>query len=90
MGRHTIVLEQPPPLVPPVGRCRFPELVAALIPRKQRQHSTLQPCFDRAVRRVVVGLRIDEPVCLWHSLVATQRLGAHLIRDYSALTGARR
>ena len=87
MGKRTLCLEPPPVLVPPVGRCRWPELVAHVIPLRLRQHQVLHPCFERAVRQVAAGLQIVEPVCLWHSLVATQRLGAHLIR--SATTGAR-
>jgi hypothetical protein len=83
MARHTVVLEPPPPLVPPVGRCRFPELVAQVIPLKLRRHSVIGPCFETARRRVTVGLVIGADVCLWHSLVARERLGARLTRSLS-------
>ncbi|GIF08720.1 hypothetical protein [Actinoplanes siamensis] len=83
MARNTLPLEPPLPVVPPVGRCRFPELLVEVVPLKLWQHQVILPCFERATRRVKVGLHVDEPVCLWHSLVVQQRLGGHLVRDYA-------
>ncbi|GAA2696335.1 hypothetical protein [Actinoplanes palleronii] len=81
MARHTPVLEAPAPLTPPISRCRFPELIAQIIPLRFRQHAVLHPCFERATRQVTVGLHVGEPLCLWHSLVACHRLGGHLVRE---------
>lgn len=76
--------EPPPPLVPTVTRCKFPELVAEIIPLRLRQNAVLHPCFETATRRVSVGLVVAADVCLWHSLVARERLGARLARDLDA------
>lgn len=75
-----VAYEPPPPLTPPVTRCGFPELLAQVIPLRLRQHSPLEPCFDKATRRVTVAAALRSDVCLWHSLVARERLGAHLTR----------
>ncbi|WP_328465460.1 hypothetical protein OHA21_43645 [Actinoplanes sp. NBC_00393] len=77
----TVALEPPLPLTPPVSRCQFPELVVEVIPLRMRQHRPIEPCFVTAIRRVTVGLATQADVCLWHSLVARERLGAHLVRD---------
>lgn len=83
MATHTVVLEPPPPLIPPVGRCKFAELVAQVIPVARRRHQVLVPCFDIATRRVSVGLVVAADVCLWHSLVACHRMSGRLVRDPS-------
>jgi hypothetical protein len=76
-----VAFEPPAPLVPPVNRCRFPELLTQIIPYRLRQLTVLEPCFDTATRRVAVGLVVGADVCLWHSLVARERLGARLARS---------
>lgn len=76
-----VAFEPPPPLVPPTILCEFPELIAEVIPYARRRHSEINPCFEPAKRRVIVGLAGARDVCLWHSLIARERLGAHLARS---------
>jgi hypothetical protein len=80
MGKHTIVLEPPPPLAVRPGPCEFPALLRKLTP-KDRRDGIQHNCRIPALRRVQVGLVARADVCLWHSLVTTERLHGHLIRD---------
>lgn len=81
--RSKIAAEPPPPLAA-AGQCKFPGLLQRVIPERV-QHQTVHPCYESAARRVQVGLTVRADVCLWHSLVACQRLNAHLIRDLTFL-----
>jgi hypothetical protein len=83
--RPNVDREPPAPLRVRRTRCKFAELADRAAPAPHRSAS---PCPEAAARRIQVGTRYLADVCLWHSLVATQRFGAHLIRDLTPLTGA--
>lgn len=42
---------------------------------------TCWACDETATRRIQIGMCTQHDVCLWHSLVATARKGAYLVRD---------
>ena len=82
MTRHTLVLEPPPPLTVPAGRCKFGELLRLVAPKKVR-HRASMACDRPSARRIQIGMSVSADVCLWHSLVTTERLHGHLVRDLS-------
>lgn len=69
VGRTPLTLERPIP-VQGSGPCRADKLF-----------DLDGFCADRATRRVIEGLRPAVDVCTWHSLCATQQLGAYLVRQ---------
>ena len=77
---RTKVETAPPGPLAVKGPCRFVELIKRVAPERTR-HRKLHACPVTATRRVQVGLNLTANVCFWHSLVATERLHAHLIRD---------
>lgn len=78
-----LVRQQPPPLPVPPGRCKFTELIF-LVGASRARRRDLPLCDRPASRRVQVGMSTSADLCLWHSLVARERLSAHLVRDLSA------
>lgn len=80
--RPSVDREPPAPLRVAPYRCKFVELADRVRPSRYR---SVDPCTERAARRVQIGLSLRADVCLWHSPVATERFHAHLIRDLAAL-----
>lgn len=82
MASHTITLEPPPPLAVRPGPCEFPALLRKFTSAKRRAEIQNE-CRIPAARRVQVGMTARADVCIWHSLVTTERLHGHLVRDLS-------
>jgi hypothetical protein len=57
------------------ARCRVDELLKIVAPRSKDHYL----CPSRATRRVQLGDHLVTDVCLWCSLVATERLSARLV-----------
>jgi hypothetical protein len=68
-ARISLTLDPPPP-VPGTGPCRA-----------DRLFDLGGFCGDRATRKVIDGLGPVVDVCTWHSICATGRLGAYLVRQ---------
>lgn len=81
MTAQTRSIEHPPPLAV-TGDCKFAAALRLLHAASTR-HRDVPECFARAERRVLFGQSVRADVCLWHSLVATERMHAHLVRQPS-------
>lgn len=64
------------------ARCQMDKLIKRRTARQRRAMAAppdVPECWAPATRSVHAGSRRAYRVCLWHSLVATERMGARLL-----------